>query len=78
MRMSVRPSDEGFKNLKHDAVVMFNGKEINHCVTADEEKGYVLVHQLDEAGKPFLNPDGDDILMCEMWGKVELILPPSK
>jgi hypothetical protein len=45
MRISVLKTDPGYDELAHLYRVLFNGKYIEKCVTADEEHGFVLIRE---------------------------------
>lgn len=51
MRLSTDPEDPGYHPRIHEArvTVYLNGERIDRCITADEERGYALVHSVDDA-----------------------------
>ncbi len=56
MRLSVIKSDRGYHARAHDATVLLDNQEVEHCVTADEEGGFVVVLKHDQFGKPVIDP----------------------
>lgn len=63
MRISCDPSDPGYENYaKHTpggVRVYLNGRELDQCVTADEENRYVVVYDCGPDGKPRIDGDGE-------------------
>lgn len=43
MRISVDKNDRGYSSHRHEATVLLDGKEVQRCITADEEEGTVLI-----------------------------------
>ena len=73
MRMSVNGWDEGHKNLDLRAIVLLDGVEQKLCVTADEEKGYVLRYKsIDHILK--VDKQLGAVEQEEVYGKVEIII----
>lgn len=73
MRMSINAWDDGYKNLDLNARVFLDGVEQKLCVTADEEKGYVLRYKsIDHILK--VDKQLGAIEQEEVYGKVEIII----
>jgi hypothetical protein len=62
MRLSVLKEDYSYNILaSYYAKVFVDGKEINRCVTADEERNYYVVYD-------------DNFNLLEKYGKVEIYI----
>ncbi len=73
MRTSVYKEDPGFKNFVFRKYEIFlNGKRVPLCITADEEEGFVLVHEAGANGKPFWNVLMTETVKACWTGKVEI------
>ncbi len=70
MRLSVRKDDPGYDPRAFGARVYLDGKEITHCFTADEERGYALVYVLNENGQPFIDPGRREPRWTALYGDV--------
>lgn len=70
MRVSVNKNDPGYVQDPFRYDVYLNGKKLNHCFTADEEKGFVDCLFTDSVGKFWVNED--HLVPCRMWGKVKV------
>lgn len=73
MRSSVKKEDPGYVNfINFDKYHVFlDGAPVPYCITADEEEGFVLVYELDENGRPFI--ELDEVPTKVMRGKVEIL-----
>ena len=71
MRVSVDKDDEGYVIDSSLYEVQFNGKLINNCITADEEKGFCLVYSKKNNGNYAII--GDAIAKKIIYGDVKLI-----
>jgi hypothetical protein len=69
MKISIEDIPEKYK----DAMVLLNDQLITNCISADEENGTVIVHQLNIDG--FAKFKNGKYLTKTMHGKVEIILP---
>ena len=82
MRVSVDIDDPGFENfnpMKYHYEVLLDGDPVNNCITADEEKGFVLVYLLNGNGKDFiLSEDKQNILSGEKHGVVVIKTSEAK
>lgn len=70
MRISVNEDDPGYVHDDGSYKVIFNDKEIDNCVTADEETGYVLCNKQDIDGNWILDREKEIIIQEEFFGKV--------
>lgn len=72
MRISTEPNDPGFiDNEKRPLVkVFFNNQELEDCVTADDEKGYVKCTKKDSQGRYIVN--GDELEHVDYFGDVRI------
>lgn len=66
MRVSTESNDQGIINYEMGMTIFFNGKEKTHCITADEELGYVKCVAL-----PVTAID-DKIATEELYGDVRI------
>ena len=73
MRMSVNKDDPGYHPLAMMCHILFNGKELKNCHTADEGKGIVYVYLLDSYG--YFPQDDSELINEELKGKVEIVFP---
>lgn len=76
MRLSVDPADPGFHpaGKERGVIVLLDGDPMRHVITADEERGYVICHVHDDAGRPVIQ--GDSFQTKIVFGRVRLIVPP--
>ena len=56
--------------LVRHAKVFLDGEEVQYCILADEEAGYVLRYKTDDKG--MLMHDGDEIATERLEGKVTI------
>lgn len=74
MRISSNIDDPGYDAWMDNAGrvirIFVNGDELQHCITADEEEGYVIRHARDEEGYFIL--DGDYIRSEIIHGDVQI------
>ena len=80
MRVSIDEKDPGFAMNTKDFInvayceVYLNGSLDQHCITADEEKGYALMFKLDADGRPQYSFETEEFQTMEFHGKVEIRL----
>jgi hypothetical protein len=74
MRLSAKRSEPGYHPaaFRPDILILLDGEEIHGVVTADDEEGYLLCHDLDKDGKPRLDETRREILTIERRGRVEI------
>ena len=78
MRLSVQLYDMGnpaFEKLRaagKRVSVFLDGKEIEDCLTADEDAGMVIVFCRDESGKLIVNYQAGEVKRTFLWGKVRI------
>lgn len=82
MRLSCREDDAGYlpwvqHKRRHEVDVFLDGDLLRGVITADEEEGFVLVHEKGEDGKLKLNETRDEVLTKRLTGLVRIYLPPS-
>lgn len=77
MRVSVDKDDVGYSPVAFGCKVLFEGKEIGHCVTADEERQLVIVYKLDDRGKHILTPNCESVEKETRYGNVRIELSPA-
>lgn len=79
MRISVDAEDPGYTPLAVAAVeeVLIDGHVINGCITADEEKGYVLCYLKDQDGNYVIDETGEHVEKVELTGEVQVVLKPG-
>lgn len=65
MRISANNSDPGFANYHPEAEVWLDGVKQDHCVTADDTEGWVLL----------LVVNGHEVTSETKHGRVEIRLP---
>ena len=70
MRMSVRQDDPGYSLEAHRCSAYLDGEKVEYCITADEEKGLVVVLDADENGK--IKIVNDHLVDKFLYGKVEI------
>jgi len=74
MRISADKEDPGFENFnpgEHTYKVFLDGVEVDHCITADEEEGFVFLYIPNNNGTGFIvSDDGESILSGEKYGEV--------
>ena len=73
MRMSVHKNDPGYHPRAQFYDVLLNGKDLPKCITADEDRGYALVHKTDPEGNVILNESKDATVKEKVFGKVEIV-----
>jgi len=76
VRLSIFKDDPGWPGYYPIADVFVDGVPQPHCVTADEELGLAICHALDSDGEIMLTDDGEDVLLMERHGKVEIVWRP--
>ena len=74
MRMSVHKNDPGYHPRAHFYSVLLDGKDLPMCITADEDRGYAVVHKIDSEGNAFLNETKDATVKEKVFGKIEIVL----
>jgi hypothetical protein len=72
-RISTLPSDPGYSTIWFGSKVFLNGKELEQTITADSERGEVLVNLLKD-GMPYLLPCGTNIAREWLYGEVRIEL----
>lgn len=75
MRLSVRKDDPGYPawsriDQKAEVRVYLDGIQVEECITADEEAGYVLCNKL-KNGKPFITKT-QEVATEKRHGRVEI------
>ena len=55
--------------------VFVNGKEHHRVVEADERKGYIIKHALNEQGHAYVDKKYGEVAMDTVVGKVKIKLP---
>lgn len=73
MRMSVKKNDSGYHKRAHSFKVLLDGKYLQDCFTADEDKGYVLINKRDKNGQLLLNKDKTELITEKIFGKIEIM-----
>lgn len=78
MRLSADINDPGYGPSYASAKVFLDDVELHDCVTADEERGEVLVYMRDESNKLRTDPDDPHKILAE-WkrGVVKIVLPAA-
>lgn len=71
MRISVDSNDPGFIRGHRRYKVYLNGEEQRYCITADEEKGEVIVHIKGPDGNFLI--DGDEFKRAVLYGTVKIV-----
>ncbi len=74
MRISADINDKGYENYMGyscDIRVFLNGKQISHCVTADEAEGFVLIEKKDINGNLTIGSNGKIETVCH-YGIVKI------
>ena len=73
MRMSVKKNDPGYyKRAGRFYAAFLDGEKVEHCFTADEDKGYVLCHAFDENDNPIVDYAKGGIITKQLFGFVEI------
>lgn len=72
MRISVDPKSPHFSSRAFEANVYLDGRQLYHCVTADDEAGIVECYRLDDQGR--FVPEGEFLAMTTLYGRVTIIL----
>lgn len=79
MRTSVKKNDPGYVNFIPGTIVLVDGKEAEHCHTADSDLGLAYCYEKGPDGKPFIDPDNpEQAKEIEIRGVVNIILPKKK
>jgi hypothetical protein len=71
MRISVNKKDPGYDveaTIKYQPYL--DGKKVDHCITADEEKDICICYKTDAEGKIVLNSFRDDTIRRVLRGHV--------
>jgi hypothetical protein len=76
VRLSIFEDDPGWPGHYPIADVFVDGVPQMHCVTADEELGVAICQALDSDGEIMLTDDGEDVLLMERHGEVEIVWRP--
>ena len=77
LRVSANPGDPGFRRdlIGVGVRVLVDGRELTHCVTADEIEGFAVCYDSRD-GHPFIDPDNPDRPKESTFrGDVRIILP---
>lgn len=82
MRLSIRKDNAGYlpwMQLAHRQKVrcFLDGAAVDKVITVDDEEGFVLVHVMDENGKPKLNESRDEALTERRTGVVRIEIPAA-
>ena len=78
MRISSRPGDPGYNRLACGGITVYlDGAEVHRCFTADEERGLVVVADLDGQYRTRANHKGTDVRTRELHGVVRIVLAPD-
>ena len=78
MRLSTRPGDPGYNHCACGGVTVYlDGAKVSHCLTADEERGLVVVADLDGQYRTRLNHKRTDVRTRELHGVVRIVLAPD-
>lgn len=78
MRISVNKEDEGYRKDAHAYLPFLNGEKVEDCMTADEERGYVLVYIRDEEDHLCMNRITNRIKTKRLSGTVMIVPPAGK
>lgn len=71
--MSVKKYDPGYhKRAARFYVPFLDGREVEHCFTADEDQGYVLRHKTDENGQIIVDYAKEETVKEQLFGLVEI------
>lgn len=72
MRLSIDPDDPGYSAWKCYGLarVFLDGVERKNVITADQERNYITVTEVDDRG--VLKLEGDKVKTVAMYGKVEI------
>jgi hypothetical protein len=74
MRKSVLVGDPGYDPEVFGSKVFLGGLEVPQAVTADEEKGAVLVNKLDGKGMAYLDLETGEVAREWLFGEVKIVL----
>jgi hypothetical protein len=80
MRVSCIPGDEAYRGglfVGCRATVTLDGAPVQKCFTADEERGLVVVADLDEHNRLQLTHDKKDVRRKTLRGVVRIQFPPG-
>ena len=77
MRISVSEDDPGFlpPHLTRDAKVFLDGRILEDCITADEERGEAVVYLRDDRQNIIVQQGRPVTIFVK--GKVEIVLPKA-
>ncbi len=75
MRLSTDPTDPGYRPGLHGVRVFFEGAEVLHVFTADEEQRLIVQADLDELGRLQLTPDKTQVRKVTRYGHVRILMP---
>ena len=85
MRVSADKTDDGYRYFAmlkangKDVFVFLDGVEVKNCVTADDERGFVIRYVPDEHGDVQIDPvDNNRIWEERLTGVVEIKIRESK
>ena len=76
MRISADKADPGYSwFLRHlDSIIFLDGEKQRFCLTADDEQGFVVRHQLDAAGKLVVDRIKEEFALEKVFGQVKIVL----
>lgn len=74
MRLSVDAEDPGYSPAARGATVFLDGVMVRDCVTADDERGEVIVFKHDADGKPLIDWVNQCIVKERRRGQVRIVL----
>jgi len=79
MRISCIKDDPGYiDGLQRAGVsVTLNDQPVKDCRTADEERGFVVVLDRDDQGRPRLNHDRSEVRNKTLHGSVRITIQPN-
>lgn len=61
--MSVNKNDSGYHKRACWFKVLLDRQSLSNCVTADEDRGYAIIHKKDKTG----------IIIKKIFGKIEIV-----
>lgn len=73
MRITAIRADPDYTPDGYKYIIKLDGVRLTHCITADDESGYVWIYVLDASGLPILEDDGTELVLRRLEGKVEII-----
>jgi len=74
MRLSVLHGDPGYHRRANMSQPYLDGHPVDLCITADEDRGFVVVHKKGSDGRPMLNDSKTGTVKEKKFGKVEIVL----